>query len=75
MATKTQAASHQRQIDQLKARITFLHGEHDKTHRELDAALARNVRLQETIRVLSGLLTEADTEVTTRRQLDGELPF
>jgi tRNA C32,U32 (ribose-2'-O)-methylase TrmJ len=77
MATKTQttAASQQRTIDALKARITFLHGEHEKTHRELEAALARNVRAHETIRVLSGLLTEADAEVTTRRQLNGEIPF
>jgi len=70
--TRSVAASQQKQIDALKARIAFLHGEHQQTHRELEAALERNVRLQETIRVLSGLLTEADGELTTRRQLDGE---
>jgi len=70
--TRSVAASQQKQIDALKTRITFLHGEHQQTHRELEAALERNVRLQETIRVLSGLLNEADGELTTRRQLDGE---
>ncbi|MBZ9822307.1 hypothetical protein [Mesorhizobium sp. CA4] len=70
------AASQQKQIDALKARITFLHGEHEQTHRELEAALDRNVRLQETVRVLSGLLTDADAELITRRQRDGEnIPF
>lgn len=67
-------AAQERTISALKARITFLHGEHEQTHRELEAALERNVRLQETVRVLSGLLTEADAEVTARRQRDGENP-
>ncbi|MDX8513579.1 hypothetical protein [Mesorhizobium captivum] len=74
-SVKESAASQERTIAHLKARITFLHGEHEKTHRELEAALARNVRAHETIRVLSGLLTEADAEVTTRRQIDGEITF
>ncbi|RWD71615.1 hypothetical protein [Mesorhizobium sp.] len=70
--TRSAAASQQKQIHALKARITFLHGEHEQTHRELEAALDRCVRLQETVRVLSGLLTEADAEVISRRQRDGE---
>ncbi|MER8556100.1 hypothetical protein NKH37_28770 [Mesorhizobium sp. M1217] len=66
---------YQKQIMQLQSQVSFLEGRCQQYDRELTAALDRSVRLQETIKVMSGLLTELDAQSLTRRQLDDELPF
>lgn len=72
---RASAPNYQKQILQLRAQLSQLEGRFERTTVELTAALNRNVRAHETIKVLSGLLAEADAQVITRRQLDDEIPF
>ncbi|MER8427784.1 hypothetical protein [Mesorhizobium sp. M1403] len=67
--------AYQKQILQLQSEVERLETRLSQYYQELTAALNRNVRAHETIRVLSGLLTEADAQVIARRQLDDDIPF
>ncbi|MER9870259.1 hypothetical protein NKJ35_24330 [Mesorhizobium sp. M0136] len=68
-------AAYQKRILQLQSEVERLETRLSQYYQELTAALNRNVRAHETIRVLSGLLTEADAQVIARRQLDDDIPL
>lgn len=69
------APREQKRILGLENEVTRLRRTNDRLDRELTSALDHGIRLQETVKVLSGLLTELDSRELARRQIDDNIPF